>query len=394
MKGSLKSTTRKLYAFSFFDNFLLIYPFYVLLVSSNGISASQITLLLVAWSVSGFLLEIPSGILADKYSRKLILIIGILAKATGFLIWLIWPTFWGYMAGFILWGVKSAFTSGTKEALVYDELARYRKQNMYTEVIGRIEAFMVIAIVFASVAASYFVRFGYSKILVLSIISLVISAASIALITKAPKREEVEDKNMFRFAIEGLKFIKKDVTLQYLTLSMSLIVGLAAIEEYFALLMKEKGLANSSIALWSALIYISAAVGNNYAYKIKNFFSNVPAAFVFWAFVTVLATFRPSLIAPVAFAAYMFYLSVTQIKVNSGIQQRADSKMRATLTSVSGLGSQVFSLFAYLVIALVSRTNNYGHVFRIYSLVLLLIALMIGMLRQRVRVDNHSSSAI
>ena len=77
------------------------------------------------WAATAIVLEVPSGVLADKYSRRLILFVGQLFSVAGFVCWGLFPHFWGFLLGFVLWGTKSALSSGTFEALICDELKRF-----------------------------------------------------------------------------------------------------------------------------------------------------------------------------------------------------------------------------------------------------------------------------
>ena len=82
----------------------------------------QIASLLIVWSATAFTLEVPSGVLADKYSRRNILFIGQCIRSLGYLCWLFLPNYIGFLIGFILWGIESALSSGTFQSLLYDEL--------------------------------------------------------------------------------------------------------------------------------------------------------------------------------------------------------------------------------------------------------------------------------
>ncbi len=90
--------------------------------------------------------------------------------------WLLMPNFTGFLIGFLLWGINSAFTSGTQEALVYDELKKCNKSADYTQVNGKITSIYLIGLILGSFAASFLASFGYNLILVLSIVSVLISA--------------------------------------------------------------------------------------------------------------------------------------------------------------------------------------------------------------------------
>ena len=66
----------RLYALSACDDGVLLYPVYALLFADAGVSAGQISSLFVIWSVTVFVLEIPSGAWADAYSRRRLLALG------------------------------------------------------------------------------------------------------------------------------------------------------------------------------------------------------------------------------------------------------------------------------------------------------------------------------
>src|SRR5665213_3417963 len=130
----------RLYAFKFFDAFILIVPLYAVMFVDAGLTPVQISLVLIAWSTTAFVLQIPSGVIADRWSRRHILALAQLARAAGFVTWLLYPHFWGFLAGLVLWGIKSTFTTGTFEALLYDELKAQGSAHDYTRIYGRRES--------------------------------------------------------------------------------------------------------------------------------------------------------------------------------------------------------------------------------------------------------------
>src|ERR1700712_2441062 len=104
------------------DAFILIYPLYAVMFVDAGLTPAQIGLALAVWSVTAFVLEIPAGVIADRWSRRWVLAGAQVFRLAGYALWLFYPHFWGFIGGFLLWGIKSAFTSGTFEALTFDAL--------------------------------------------------------------------------------------------------------------------------------------------------------------------------------------------------------------------------------------------------------------------------------
>jgi len=117
---------------------------YALLFADAGMSGGQISVLFGIWSFVGFVLEVPSGALADRVPRRHLLVAGQLIRACGFASWVLWPTFPGFALGFALWGLSGALSSGTWEALVYDELSRLGAADRYARILGRSEALSAI----------------------------------------------------------------------------------------------------------------------------------------------------------------------------------------------------------------------------------------------------------
>jgi hypothetical protein len=102
---------------------VLLYPVYALLFADAGLSTGAISSLFAIWSIVSFLAEVPSGALADRWSKRGLFAVGAVTTASGYALWIIWPAYPGFALGFALWGIGGACASGTLEALVYDHLA-------------------------------------------------------------------------------------------------------------------------------------------------------------------------------------------------------------------------------------------------------------------------------
>ncbi|MFI5500407.1 MFS transporter [Nocardia asteroides] len=115
---------------------LPIYALYGVLFADYGLSTAQISLLLALWSVTAFVLEVPSGAWADTVSRRALLVLSCLLQATCFALWMLAPSFVGFALGFVIWGVASSLESGTFEALIYDDLVARGEPAAYASIMG------------------------------------------------------------------------------------------------------------------------------------------------------------------------------------------------------------------------------------------------------------------
>ncbi len=75
---------------------------------------------------SVFLFEIPTGIVADVYSRRLSIIIGMFLISAGFILEGALPYFLPILLAQVLWGVGFTFTSGATQAWISDEIGESR----------------------------------------------------------------------------------------------------------------------------------------------------------------------------------------------------------------------------------------------------------------------------
>lgn len=127
---------------------------YAVLFADAGLSPAAISSLFVIWSVTTFALELPSGLWADVFSRRSLLVASPLLAGAGFGLWVLFPSYPAFAAGFVLWGAGSALRSGTVQALVYEELRRVGAARSYARLAGRSEAVGLLGVVAASAVAA------------------------------------------------------------------------------------------------------------------------------------------------------------------------------------------------------------------------------------------------
>src|SRR5947207_2096863 len=94
----------------------------VYLVRELHLSPLQLVLMGTAMEAAVFLFEIPTGVVADTYSRRLSLIIGFLGMGTAWIAVGLVSEPWIVILLWALWGVSYTFTSGAYEAWLADEV--------------------------------------------------------------------------------------------------------------------------------------------------------------------------------------------------------------------------------------------------------------------------------
>lgn len=96
-----------------------------------GMTPLQLVLAGTTMEVTIFLCEIPTGIVADVYSRRLSTIIGYVMIGMSYMLQGLIPTFGAIAAGNAIWGMGYTFTSGAYDAWLVDEIGAGNAGNAF-----------------------------------------------------------------------------------------------------------------------------------------------------------------------------------------------------------------------------------------------------------------------
>jgi MFS transporter, DHA3 family, tetracycline resistance protein len=96
-----------------------------------GLSPLQLVLVGTTLELSVLLCEVPTGIVADVYSRRLSIIIGFFIVGLGFLLEGFLPFFTTILLAQMLWGLGYTFTSGSRQAWLSDEIGEGRANQAF-----------------------------------------------------------------------------------------------------------------------------------------------------------------------------------------------------------------------------------------------------------------------
>jgi len=120
-----------------------------------GLSPAQ--LLIVGAALQGMILvsEMPTGILADTYSRRLSVVIGMVLVGGGFLLSGAFARFETILLGHAVWGIGRTFVSGAQQAWIADEVGIEEANRVYLRSTQLTKLSWVIAIPLSTAIATY-----------------------------------------------------------------------------------------------------------------------------------------------------------------------------------------------------------------------------------------------
>jgi MFS transporter, DHA3 family, tetracycline resistance protein len=122
------------YAYEGVDSFLSTLIFTVTavyFVTELDMSPLQLVLVGTVMELTVFAFEVPTGIVADTYSRRLSIIVGYVVMGLSFLLVGGVEAVWAVLAGWAIWGFGYTFTSGALDAWLADEVGTERVTAVY-----------------------------------------------------------------------------------------------------------------------------------------------------------------------------------------------------------------------------------------------------------------------
>lgn len=376
MPSHTKQVVRKIYTYKALVDFILLYPLYVILFEHHGLSVYQISTLLIIWAATDLVTNVPTGVLADRFSRRKLLSLAPLVEALGFLVWFLWPTYIGFALGFVLWGVGGAIFDGTYESLLYDELKKAGIEKQYVKIAGRAQSFALLANFAATILAGAAILLGFGFVIWGSIGALVVAACLAMTLPEAKQYETAADTTYFSMLRQGINESLHNQTLLGVIMLGSLIGTVyGCLEEYVPLFFKQVGYNNTAVTLLVGLTVLMAASGSFMAHRYEHvktttliFLFGISGVLLFSA--GTLMGIRSTLLL----VAYTFLIKALGTLFDGKVQHAISGNLRATITSVSLFTIEVLSIATYLLYGLLSRHGGNFAAFRFIGIGVGLIA--------------------
>ncbi|MGX5657506.1 MFS transporter [Geodermatophilus nigrescens] len=329
-----------------------VYPLYALLFLDTGLTEPQVSALFALWSLTALVAEVPTGVLADRWSRRGALVLGGVLEAAGFVLWTVTPGLPGFAAGFVVWGVGGALVSGAAEALVYDGLAAAGAEDAYVRVNGAMTAAELLVQVPTAVLAGLLVQAGGYALVGWASVGTCLAAAGLATRFPEPPRTADDDgpEVPLRTAV-GTALRRPGVLLA--VAAVALLGSLDAIEEYFPLMARDQGVPTAVVPAAVLLVALTGAAGAALAGRAARLPSRaLPLLLLASAVLLAAGALADGLPAVAAVAvSYGLYLAVLVVG-EARLQERLPAAVRATVTSVAGLGIELGALLVFAAWAL------------------------------------------
>ncbi len=329
-----------------------------------------------------FILEIPSGAIADYLSRKTALALSALFVISAAFTYSIFPNIFLFFLAETLWAFAVALMSGTDEAFMFSTLKMTGEEDKLPKILGRYQLMYIIANVISAPLGSIIAEFISLQFTMTCLGLIYIGAFLTSLTYKEPtfKREE-KTKGYLTILKEGFNELKKNKILRILCfdrlfINICIFLLFWTYQPYLTavnipIVMFGFILAGMNVfnAMFNVLIpkflkkvkkkkdlLISVNIINGIAYIILGF-----------AVIPILGIFMLFLIVGFGYTRGLIYIN--------GINKQIESENRATVLSTINMFGSISRAILYPFIGLIVEWNLFVMFIIIGIMILILTAL-------------------
>jgi len=319
----------------------------------------QLTLIEVVFTVTLILSEIPTGVVADVFSRRLSVILGFVLTGIAALLQGAFPVFEIMLVSQVVWAVGFTFISGAKDAWIADEIGEEKAGKAYLRGSQISQVALLIGIPIATALGTIALNL---PIILAGILHLLLAGSLIFIMPEEgfQGRSTGEDpswREFFQTFEDGLRLVRGRPVLMAILL-MSAVFGLSSMgfDNLWTVHMLENltfpALGSLEPVVWFGAINIAVSVlglaGTGYVHRKVDISKQreIVRALTFLSSAAALGMVvfgltRNFWLAVVAYCLSLAFRTVSMPLITTWINQNTDSSVRATVLSMD---EQFFSL--------------------------------------------------
>jgi MFS family permease len=366
---------------------ILWVPIEKLFMTQIGFDAAAVGAMAAAYAAVVPLLEVPSGILADRWSRRWVMILGCVALMASSLIGGLSHHVITYIIGAMVLGAYFAFSSGTVDSIVYDAVVEETGSNeLYETWIGRVRAVESAAFVLSALAGGVLAQYTSTRLTYFVTVPLVGLAIIGFLRFDEPRLHQAAERLTLRrhIALTLRTMITQPAVLRVLLLAATAGLLSSAIFEFGPLWLV--ALAAPAVLYgpyWAALTS-TLGIGGLVVSKLRleRRLMLVLVIIVSLATALLLSWTHSLVVVVIAQVVLALILTIVGIHASQLLHDAVPSSIRAGVSSGAGTMTWVLFLPFSLVFGWVARENGVNRSgFMMAGVVLLLAVLLVASVR-------------
>ena len=322
----------------------------IYLQEQRGLSLTQVTLIDAIFWITMALAEVPTGVVADRFGRKISLVIGSFLSTAGSLCYGLAPTVPWLILANIVWAIALTFISGANEALLYESLQIVGWEKEYARITGRAKAISLGMTAIGSIAGGLLAAID----LFMPFLAATVLGAMTLGIVFTLQEPEIEQKQAGQIHMRYPEIVRQATALmrdrrplRYAVLYLTVIPFVSAVIRITFLQVQAVAL---GVPVAAVGVFVMAAngagmLGSLVAYRAGNHFGIPRMIFsipVLLLICLVMLVATQTILSLLLIVVLSLLTEIARPLVTNIIQQAVSSKVRATVLSMQSL---LFTLF-------------------------------------------------
>lgn len=374
---------KKLYAYAFLANFHLWIPIYILfLQQERGISLTMIAVMEGLGWIATALFEVPTGAVADRFGRKVSLMIGGLTLGPIIILYGIVEYFPLLLLIHILWNACMAFASGADSALLYDSLKASGREVEYSKVIGRQMAMIQLASGSAGVLGAWLATYWMALPFIFCGLGVCMAAFVAYTLREPPADVQNETEKKLPYLQTILQAIKLVYQFSSLRNLMLLFAFLGIIPFFYTFFSVQPYVQGEKLdIIWLGPIFLAlrgaAILGSMSSHRISTFLGNRVMVYglpVMLIIHLLLLMFVPVKAGIAVLLSLNFIWSMSRPYWNTTLNRLIPSGQRATILSLLSLLQTLILAFIVPILGNVLEQFGYARVCLLMIILIIVVA--------------------
>ncbi|NTW95220.1 MAG: MFS transporter [Erysipelotrichaceae bacterium] len=352
--SSVKHNVTLNYGFEFISNLNFTQAIWVSYLAFKGLTLVEIGLCESVFHITSLFFEVPTGLIADRFGRKLSRNLAVLSRIIYLVLLLNVNNLFFAMFSFVFAALSYNLDSGADSAFVYDSMVETGNEAHFAKVQGYREVVFQTASTVGIMIGGILADVSYSLAISAAVGTFVLGFI-ISLFFKEPKaHESVEIVTLKSLTKTAYSTLRKQPMLAGLMLYGALFSSVAAtFFMYLGTYLRGHGYSLTTISLW----YIFNTIGSIIAALfVGRLIKRFDLKLVLYSSIVLAITYFFLPILPWGFIAFFFMggmESMIYVGITFHINRQISSDVRATILSVNSMAYSVIMIFLFPIFGII-----------------------------------------
>lgn len=364
---------KKFYVASFLKNQTYFTPILIVFLQSQFLSFSQIFWVFTIGSLVSFVMEIPTGVLADIFGKKKTIIISRVLILVAYVVYGFSETFYMFILAQALYEFGNSFRTGTEAAYIYDYIKQKGTKDQYTKVKGNQKFYARVGEAIATAVGGVIAgQLGYNWVFFIAAVPALLNLLNAILWENIKERTDakVDWRRLLKFTRSSVCHLCRNRRSLLITVNITIFTGvLAAMNKFVQPYMVQANIPIEYFGFIYAASLGLTALAVRYAYLFEDKFGSIRtinvASMIAVIPGVIIGFGLLSIFGVVLFFIVLIIENIRSPIANNEYHKTVKSDQRATLGSVleqskslgkmvilpiAGYLSDTFSLFAAMLV--------------------------------------------